>query len=254
MALYSSILDDPTTGALDPARLAQYQAIMYAALAEADRIAQVALTRLKSSSDQNFAAVGTQDIVSNTLPRLARYRAGADAASSDPGNGLWSTAIDASTNGRLPFDNFLAAIQQETTFSNQDINALVADAQTAGFWNALAARASGITQAIYDEAAKAGTALKTNLDYGISLIQNLVPIALGAAFVLFVLPSLLKTAAAGRRGGANAALDTAAGELESGRRAATSAARTGAKVALLGAPKNRTVATRRQRRRAEKWS
>lgn len=70
-------------------------------------------------------------------------------------------------------------------------------------------------------------ALKTNAETALTLLDYLPWIV--AALVLG--PSILRTISAGRRGGANAAFDTAAGELDSGRRSAGDLARKGYRAA-----------------------
>lgn len=264
MAAPTSFIVDPVTGNVDPVRLANAQSILYSALGEADRITGIALSKAQADSSPAGTTI-VNDLQQNTIPRLANYRAGVDTASSDANSGLWGTAI--TKNNMTAFQNTLAAIQQEILFSNQDIAALVAADQQPGFWTALYDRAAAIVQAayddaaavaqgIYDAAAAAAKAAQKTFGWYTFLAGNFVPLALGGIFLYFFLPSILKTVSAGRKGGANAALDTAAGELESGRRTASSAAgrvaragATAAKVALLGAPKVAPYQRKRARRK-----
>jgi hypothetical protein len=128
----------------------------------------------------------------------------------------------------------------------QEIVSFQGDAQTLkvasdmSFYTALGQRAAVITQNIYDYAANlakkgrefvedvaggAAAAIKAPFDFAKFLSDNALLIFGGGAFVLFVLPTLLKSGAAYKRGGSAAAFETAAGDIEGGRRAIGSGAR-----------------------------
>ena len=257
----TSILVDPSTGNYDPQRLTNLVGALQSAINEASRVATAVQTRVNTDSAwyqaicptcigasfvsaANQAAIPILADLKTSLARLAQYQSQLNAAAADPNmtttaGGVWTAAPLGSDQGAhagmLPYNVFLQTIQNETKYNNESIATLAAAEATPGFWSDLLARVDALLADTYAALQAVGQAVLPNIQAALDVLQYLPWIVGGALFAFYVLPTLLDTGSAYKKGGSSAAADAAARSLRAGRDRVESGAKGAASAATTAA-------------------
>lgn len=229
------MLVDPKTGKFSNSMFESYKQWLVQAKDQAwadygKILAAVNKVGLTSSSTMKDAAAELKAALPMTNKRLMEATKSLDQIW-DPNSTFWDDPAG--------YKWLMGKFQTEIANLQHDAGRLNV-ASDMSFYTALGQRAGVMLKASYDYAAKvadnakkfvedvaggAAAAIKAPFDFAKFLSDNALLIFGGGAFVLLVLPTLLKSGAAYKRGGSAAAFETAAGDIEGGRRAIGSGAR-----------------------------